>query len=190
VNLLIVALLLVPVLIILYAIMLYNGLISLKNEVKRAWANIDVLLKQRHDELPKLVKTVEGYIDYEQETLKKVIEARNLYSGASSIGEKAAADSQIHKALGGFFALAEKYPQLRANESFTQLQKRISGLEEAIADRREYFNAAVNQFNTRIEQFPDVLIARQLSYAPQELFEAQASERDDVAIEFKSRKNA
>src|ERR1700693_652314 len=126
--------------ILLYAIILYNELVRLRNDNDRAWANIDVLLKQRHEEIPNLVETVKGYMQHEQQTLVAVTQARAASMNAASIGQKATADLMMTGALRGLFAVAENYPQLKANENFLKLQARISELEERIADRREFFN--------------------------------------------------
>ena len=170
---------------ILYAIILYNNLVSLKHNVSKAWANIDVLLKQRHDELPKLVETCKQYMGYEQETLEKVMQARAAVSAAREKGDVSAlgpAETQLRMGLGNLFALAEAYPDLKANESFQHLQKRISGLENAIADRREFYNESVNNNNVRIEQFPDVLIARNLGFGARDLLEFSEEETKDVNV--------
>ncbi len=170
---------------ILYAIILYNNLVSLKHNVSKAWANIDVLLKQRHDELPKLVETCKQYMGYEQETLEKVMQARAAVSAAREKGDVSAlgpAETQLRMGLGNLFALAEAYPDLKANESFQHLQKRISGLENAIADRREFYNESVNNNNVRIEQFPDVLIARNLGFGAKDLLEFSEEETKDVNV--------
>ncbi len=170
---------------ILYAIMLYNNLVSLKHNVSKAWANIDVLLKQRHDELPKLVETCKQYMGYEQETLEKVMQARAAVSAAREKGDISAlgpAETQLRMGLGNLFALAEAYPDLKANESFQHLQVRISGLENAIADRREFYNESVNNNNVRIEQFPDVIIARNLGFGAKDLLEFSDEETKDVDV--------
>jgi len=170
---------------ILYAIILYNNLVSLKHNVSKAWANIDVLLKQRHDELPKLVETCKQYMGYEQETLEKVMQARAAVSAAREKGDVSAlgpAETQLRMGLGNLFALAEAYPDLKANESFQHLQVRISGLENAIADRREFYNESVNNNNVRIEQFPDVLIARNLGFGAKDLLEFSEEETKDVNV--------
>ena len=170
---------------VLYAIMLYNNLVSLKHNVSKAWANIDVLLKQRHDELPKLIETCKQYMGYEQETLEKVMQARAAVSSAREKGDVAAlgpAETQLRMGLGNLFALAEAYPDLKANDSFQHLQGRISGLENAIADRREFYNESVNNNNVRIEQFPDVIIARNLGFGAKYLLEFNEGETKDVDV--------
>ncbi|MCX7891440.1 MAG: LemA family protein [Burkholderiales bacterium] len=168
-----------------YAIMVYNGLVGVKHAVARAWANIDVLLKQRHDEIPKLVETARQYRQFEQETLEKVIRARNLVQDArekADIGALGPAETLLRSSLGTLFAVAEAYPELKTNQSFVQLQNRISQLESAIADRRELYNEAVNVNNVRIEQFPDVLVARAFGFAPAKLLEFDAAAKADVDV--------
>ncbi|WP_293267469.1 LemA family protein [Neptunomonas sp.] len=173
------------VVITFYVISLYNNLVRLKHNVAQAWSNIDVLLKQRHDELPKLVETCREYMQYEQETLNQVIEARSQVSNArekqdlKGLGQ---AESQLRLGLGNLFALAEDYPDLKASESFQHLQGRISGLENSIADRREFYNASVNIYNVRIEQFPDLVIARQMNFTLRDLLEFKEEEISDVNI--------
>ena len=168
----------------LYFVTLYNGLIALDKDTKRSWSNIDVLLKQRHDELPKLVSTVEGYMAHERETLERVIRARSAVADARGPAQTASADSQLTGALRQLFALAENYPDLKADSSFAHLQDRISQLEEQIADRREFYNHAVNQFNVRIQQIPDVFIANMLSLDQREYFKVAEEDRRDVEIDF------
>ncbi len=170
---------------IIYGVVLYNGLVAVKHEVDRAWANIDVLLKQRHDELPKLMATCETYMQYEQETLKGIIAARNRCQSASSVSEISNANDEIHQGLARLFALAENYPDLKANTQFQELQRRISDLEDGIANRREFYNSSVNTFNIRIEIIPDVLMARLLNYKARDLFKVSDSERKDREVRMK-----
>lgn len=171
---------------VVYIIGMYNRLISLKNQVPQSFANIDVLLKQRHDELPKLVEVVKGYASHEKETLERVIEARNRYTTADSIGEKLEANNMITAALRQLFALSENYPDLKANENFLNLQRRISEIENAIADRREMYNFTVTNFNTVIEQFPEVILAGMMKLEKFPLFQAEEEDREDVPISFSS----
>ena len=169
----------------IYAITLYNNLVSLKHNVDKAWSNIDVLMKQRHDELPKLVETCKQYMGYEQETLENVMKARSAVSAAREKGDVAAlgpAETQLRMGLGNLFAVAEAYPDLKANQNFQHLQSRISGLEDAIADRREFYNESVNMNNIRIEQFPDVIIARMFNFREKDLLEFSEEEKQDVDI--------
>jgi LemA protein len=170
--------------VLIYSVIVYNGLVRLRNENDRAWANIDVLLKQRHDEIPNLVETVKGYMQHEQQTLLSVTQARTASMNASSVGQKAIADLQIVSALRSLFAVAENYPQLRANENFLKLQNRISELEERIADRREFFNDDVNTYNTRIGQIPDVFVASFMRLKPREMFKVSEADRRQVEVSF------
>ena len=172
--------------VLIYTIILYNGLVRLRNENNRAWANIDVLLKQRHDEIPNLVETVKGYMQHERETLLAVTQARTASMSATSVGQKAVADLQVVTALRGLFAVAENYPQLKANDNFLKLQNRISELEERIADRREFFNDDVNTYNTRIGQIPDVFIASFMGLKPREMFQVSDADRRQVEVSFAS----
>ena len=168
---------------VVYTITIYNNLVSLKHGVNKAWSNIDVLLKQRHDELPKLVETCKQYMQYEQETLDKVMQARNAVYAAGQSHDLAAlgvAESQLRLGMGQLFAVAENYPDLKANESFQHLQTRISELANSIADRREFYNEAVNNNNVRIEQFPDVIVARLFKFASADLLEFSEEETADV----------
>lgn len=168
--------------VLIYAVIIYNDLVRLRNDNDRAWANIDVLLKQRHDEIPNLVETVKGYMQHEQQTLLAVTQARAAALSAATVGQKAQADLLVAGALRGLFAVAENYPQLRANENFLKLQNRISELEERIADRREFFNDDVNTYNTRIRQIPDVLLAGLMKLQPREMFKVSAEERRQIEV--------
>jgi LemA protein len=168
----------------IYVVIMYNGLVRMQNEIGRAWANIDVLLKQRHDEIPNLVACVKGYMDHEQQTLEAVTEARTVSLNAAGIPQKAQAELQLTGALRSLFVVAEGYPQLKADRNFLALQSRISELEERIADRREFFNDDVNTFNTHIAQFPEVALARFMKLQPREMFKAAELERQQVEVNF------
>ena len=175
----------VVIALVLYAINIYNHLVRIKHNVSKAWSNIDVLLKQRHDEIPKLVETCKQYMKFETETLEKVMQARNQVSSArqaQNMGKLGAAEGMLRMGLGNLFAVAEAYPELKANENFQHLQGRISGLESAIADRREFYNESVNINNIRIEQFPDIIIARLLRFGPRDLLEFEQHEIADVNL--------
>jgi LemA protein len=170
---------------VFYLVAIYNGLVRVKHAVAQAWSNIDVLLKQRHDELPKLVETCKQYESFEAETLEKIVAARSAAQQARLAGDIRGvgdAESQLRVGLGNVFAVAEAYPELEANESFQRLLARISQLEEAIADRREYYNAAVNSNNVRIEQFPDTIVAKQFDFRTAELLEFEEAEKTDPSI--------
>ena len=171
--------------VLLYAIMLYNQLVSVKHAVSQAWSNIDVLLRQRHDELPKLVEACRRYMQHETQTLERVIAARGAVAAAraeSDVKGVGRAESALRAGLGQLFALAENYPDLKASESFQHLQERITGLESGIADRRELYNAAVNINNVRIEQFPEVLLARLFGFKSAELL--QFSDEEKAAFSY------
>ncbi|OGA30443.1 MAG: LemA family protein [Betaproteobacteria bacterium RIFCSPLOWO2_12_61_14] len=166
-----------------YGIGLYNHLVNVKHAVAKAWANIDVLLKQRHDELPKLVEVCKQYKQFEQATLQKVIEARSQVQTArqqQDIPALGQAEGMLRMGLGNIFAVAEAYPELKANENFMQLQTRITSLENGIADRRELYNESVNINNVQIEVFPASIIARLFNFGEKPLLEFSASEKADV----------
>lgn len=168
--------------VILYAILVYNNLVRLKHNVNAAWSNIDVLLKQRHDELPKLVETCKQYMAYEKDVLESVTKARSMVANARSdndVTQLGRAETALRRGLGNLFAVAERYPELSADDKFQHLQARISNLEAQIADRREFYNDSVNINNIRIEQFPDILLARFFRFVERELLEFdEASLRD------------
>jgi LemA protein len=174
----------------IYVVILYNELVRLRNDNDRAWANIDVLLKQRHDEIPNLVETVKGYMQHEQQTLVAVTQARAASVNAASVRQKAQADLKMTGALRGLFAVAENYPQLRANENFLKLQSRISELEERIADRREFFNDDVNTYNTRIGQIPQVFVASFMNLKPRDMFKVSDEDRRLVEVKCASGQGA
>lgn len=170
------------VLAVAYVVNVYNQLVNLDNRVEQAKQNIDVLLTQRQDELGKLIDTAKEFMQFEREVLTQLTEAREQAERASTPGEEAAADQQIQQALSTFRARVEDYPELRSQRNVLQLQERISALEDRIADRREVYNEAVTQYNTRIEQFPYVLFARQFGYEERELFEASEADRADIDV--------
>lgn len=170
---------------LLWGILLYNQLVVLKNNAAKAWSNTDVLLKQRNAELPKLVAVCKEHMQYEQATLQKVMEARGRIASAmqsGNMGALGAAEQELRIGLGNLFAVAEAYPELKASDSFQHLRERITGLEDSIADRREFYNdsAAIN--NIRIEQFPDVIVAKAFSFKPFRLMSFQPEETSDVDV--------
>ncbi|MFZ0039447.1 MAG: LemA family protein [Candidatus Acidiferrales bacterium] len=169
---------------VLYGLILFNELIRLRNENDRAWSDIDVLLKQRNDEIPNLVAACQGYMRHEQSVFTTVAQARSAYMNAATVGQKAQADAMTSGALKTLFGVAESYPELKAIAVFVQLQKMIADLEERIADRREYFNAAVTTYNTRIRQLPEVFVAMPLGMKPRELFQATGAERQVTQVQF------
>lgn len=168
---------------LIYGITLYNHLVNVKHAVAKAWANIDVLLKQRHDELPKLVEVCKQYKEFEQATLQRVIEARSQVQTArqqQDIPALGQAEGMLRMGLGNIFAIAEAYPELKANENFMQLQTRITSLENGIADRRELYNESVNINNVQIEVFPASIIAALFNFGEKPLLEFSATEKADV----------
>ena len=174
--------LMIGVAVVAYGLILYNGLVQVKHSVDQAFANIDVLLKQRHDELPKLIDSVRGYMVYERDLLERITKLRAQAAAAPSDGERLQAEAQLSGSLGRLFAVAENYPDLKANQNFLQLQSRVSALEEQIAHRREFYNEAVNINNVRMEQMPGALLAPHAGLRRRELFQANAEERADVSI--------
>ncbi len=169
---------------VVYLVTIYNGLVALKNDIDKSWANIDVLLKQRHDELTKLLDTTKGYMEFERDTLTKITQARCQYQQAVTIDQKAQADQSMTSALRGFFAVAENYPELKANTNFQTLQKRISDLESQIADRREFYNDCVNTFNIRIQQVPDTFVAGLMHLTPRMMLKIDEADKTDVKMAF------
>ena len=161
----------------------YNGLIQVKENIKKSWANIDVLLMQRSDEIPKLVKVLKSFVKHEKKMFDSIMEARSFYLGASSVSEKADADNEMSSALKSIFALSEAYPELRSNDNFLKLQERISGLENDIADRRELYNESVNNYNIRIQSLPDAFIANSMNLAAEEMFKVVEKKKKDVDID-------
>ena len=169
----------------LYAVTMYNNFVRLKNNVAQAWSNIDVLLKQRHDELPKLVDACKQYMQHERGVLENVTRARASVHSAREAGDVTAlgsAEGDLRAGLMRLFAVAENYPELRANENFQHLQNRISQLEAQITDRREYYNDSVNANNIRIETFPDNVIATLFRFEPKFLLKFKESETQDVNV--------
>ena len=160
----------------------YNGLIQVKENIKKSWANIDVLLMQRSDEIPKLVKVLKSFVKHEKKMFDSIMEARSFYLGASTVSEKADADNEMSNALKSIFALSEAYPELKSNDNFLKLQERISGLENDIADRRELYNESVNNYNIRIQSLPDAFIANSMNLASEEMFKVDEKKKKDVDI--------
>jgi LemA protein len=169
---------------IMYFVSVYNGLIRVSRNIEKAWANIDVLLKQRHDEIAKLIKICEGYMKYERETLEKITAARTACMQTSGIRDAAQKEGELSGLLRQLFAVAENYPDLKANQNFLQLQQRASYLESQIADRREFYNDSVNSYNIRIHQIPDMFVAGMLNMQDKELFKVSEEEKKDVEIKF------
>ncbi|MCI7146647.1 MAG: LemA family protein [Candidatus Fimisoma sp.] len=174
----------IVVLIIIFVVM-YNGFIRLKNNCDEAFATMDVYLKKRYDLIPNLVETVKGYAAHEKETLERVVAARNMAQGASTPEEKAAGESMLQGTLKSLFAVAESYPDLKANQNFMDLQGQLKAVEEDIANSRKYYNAVVKQFNTKCEVFPSNLIAGIFHFEKKPMFEVEAQEeRQNVKVSF------
>ncbi len=170
----------VIVLIGLVIVMIYNRLVALRQTTRQAWGDIDVQLKQRHDLVPNLVETVKGYASHESETLERVVAARQQAVDANSTKELAQAENMLSGALRQLFALSEAYPDLKANQNFLSLQNELADLENKIAAARRFFNNAVAEYNTAIEQFPAVVLANSFGFKEEEFFEVAASERAKV----------
>jgi len=171
-----------------YAVLIYNGLQRLRNDIGKAWSNIDVLLQQRASEVPNLVATVRGYTQHEEKVLTEVAQARAALLGASGVAAKGEASTQLTASLKTLFAVAEGYPDLKASTNFLALQLRLSALEDAIADRREFYNDSVTAYNTRIASFPDLLVARRAGMVePKPLFQAEEAARPVVAVDLAKR---
>ncbi len=172
--------LLIIVAVVGYLIIIYNRFVSLRAGIDASWSDIDVQLKRRYDLIPALVDTVRGYKDYEAETLEKVIQARQQGLSAGTMDEKAAAANILSGALGKMFALAEAYPDLKANTNFLDLQNQLSNLENAIQNARRYYNAIVRDYDAKTESFPDIFIAQKYNFPAREYFQLDVSEADAV----------
>ena len=168
--------------VVAYLVMLYNGLIALQADIDKAWANIDVLLKQRYDEISKVVEVCKGYMQYERSTLESIAQARFSYAKAVTVNQKADASGPLASSARQLFATAENYPALKANDTFLHLQKRITELEEQIADRREFYNDSVNTFNIRMREMPDAFVARRMRLKPRQMFKAKETERATARV--------
>jgi LemA protein len=174
-TILVFALLLVAIAVVVYAIAIYNGLVSVKHQVDQAWANIDVLLRQRHDELPKLIDVVKGHGAYERELLERIAALRmQTATGQGPDAARLSGEDTLSRAVTRLLAIAEAYPELKTSASYLELQRRISMLEEQIAHRREFYNAAVNLNNVRLEQFPESLFAAAAGMVRRPLFSVAA----------------
>ncbi|HTT32835.1 MAG TPA: LemA family protein [Methylomirabilota bacterium] len=179
------AVLVILILVFIFLIGMYNGLVRLKVQCDNAWADIDVQLKRRYDLIPNLVETVKGYAAHEKDTLEGVINARNRAMTATSPAERAEAENMLTGALKSLFALSEAYPQLRAIESFTSLQNSLSQIEDTVQNARRYYNAVVRDLNTKIEQFPTNMMANLAGFKERQFFEVSApAEREAPKVSF------
>lgn len=174
----------VVLLIAIYVIATYNRLVGLKNRVSDQWSQIDVELKRRFDLIPNLVNTVKGYASHEKDTLEKVIQARNTYLSADSNEKAMEADTALTSAVTKLFALAESYPELKANENFNELQKQLNETENKISYARKFYNDTALQLNNKIEMFPSNIVASLFKFKKVEFFKAQENERENVKVEF------
>ncbi|HEX4978699.1 MAG TPA: LemA family protein [Acidimicrobiales bacterium] len=168
----------------LYVVVAYNGLVKLRNRIENSWSQIDVQLQRRYDLIPNLVETVKGYAKHEQAVFEEVTRARAQAIGAQGVANQAQAENAVSGALKSLFAVAEAYPELKANDNFLALQEELSGTESKIAYARQFYNDTVQSYNTKIETFPTLLIARQMNFGPREYFEADDTSRGPVRVEF------
>lgn len=181
----ILGLLAVAALVIFYGIGIYNKLVKQRNLVKEGWSGIDVMLKKRHDLIPGLIETVKGYATHEKETLQSVIEARNRAVNSGTVKDAEAAENSLTGALGRLFALAENYPDLKANTNFLQFQNELSAIEGDIEKSRRYYNGTVRDYNTVIESFPSNFIANSFNFGKEAFFElSNPADRDVPQVKF------
>ena len=173
------------VIVLLYGVSLYNKLVKFRNLVQEAWSSIDVMLKKRYDLIPNLVETVKGYATHERETLDSVTQARTMAKNAGSVQEKEAAEKNLNQAMMNLFAVAEQYPDLKANTNFQQLQNELSSLESDIEKSRRYYNGTVRENNTLVESFPSNIIANMYKFEKAPFFELQnTAEREVPSVKF------
>lgn len=175
--------LVIGLLVLFYLVTMYNGLVVLRNNIDKAWSNIDVLLKQRSDLIPNLVNTVKSYMKHEKQTLAEITKLRTSIMKTNAVSGKAKASEGLTEALKTIFAVSENYPKLRANENFLELQKQLTAIENQIADRREFYNDSVLLYNTRIRTIPDSIIASILSMKKKEYFQASSEEKEKVEVQ-------
>ncbi|VVB99429.1 LemA family protein [uncultured archaeon] len=168
----------------LWFIVSYNGLVTLKNQIENSWSQIDVQLKRRFDLIPNLMETVKGYAKHEKETFRMVTEARTAVTKAQGFAATAKAENVLSGALKSLFAVSEAYPELKANQNFMMLQEELSGIESKIAYTRQFYNDSVMTFNTRIDVFPDSIVAGMLSFKKKEYFEIAEAEKQNVKVKF------
>ncbi len=182
--LILIILLIIIVIPVSWIVMIYNGLVRLRNRVKNAWSQIDVQLKRRYDLIPNLVETAKGYMKHERETLEKVVQARNMAMAAQGVAESAAAENQLTQTLKSLFAVVENYPDLKANQNMLQLQEELTSTENRIAFARQHYNDSTMTFNNKIQMFPSNIIAGMFNFNVMEFFEAPEEEREAVKVQF------
>lgn len=173
----------IAVLVVVWAVLAYNGLVTLKNQVENGWRQIDVQLKRRYDLIPNLVNTVKGAMEFERETLSRVIEARGKAMGATGVREKGAAENMLTEALGRLFALVENYPDLKSNKNILALQEELTSTENRIGFARQFYNDIVAQFNTRQSVFPSVIIASIFGFKKAEYFQAEEAAKEAPKVD-------
>lgn len=177
--------LIIIVLLILYAISVYNSLVGLKQKVKNGWSQIDVQLQRRFDLIPNFVETVKGYMTHEQETFEKIAKLRTSWANASSISDKAALDNQLSETLKTIMAVSENYPELKANQNFMQLSQELKNTEDKISFSRQFYNDAATMYNTKIQVFPSNIIAGMFNFTSRSLFQTENDEaRKNVKVDF------
>lgn len=172
------------VVLILMFVSIYNSLVRLRNQVKNAWSQIDVQLKRRHDLIPNLIETVKGYMNHEKETLENITKARSEAMGAGSVGEKAAAESNLNNAMGQFYVVVENYPDLKANQNFLSLQEELTSTENKISFARQAYNDQVLFYNNKIEVIPSNIVAGMFNFKAEEFFEIEEQEKAVPKVEF------
>ncbi len=182
--LILILLLIIIVIPVFWIVMIYNGLVRLRNRVKNAWSQIDVQLKRRYDLIPNLVETAKGYMKHERETLEKVVQARNMAMAAQGVAESAAAENQLTQTLKSLFAVVENYPDLKANQNMLQLQEELTSTENRIAFARQHYNDSTMTFNNKTQMFPSNIIAGMFNFNVMEFFEAPEEEREAVKVQF------
>ncbi|MFA6047338.1 MAG: LemA family protein [Parcubacteria group bacterium] len=177
-------LLIIVIVLVIGIIFMYNGLVRLKNRVDEAWSDIDVQLKRRHDLIPNLVNTVKGYAAHEKDVFEKVTQARAAAMGAGTAEAKGQAENMLSGALKSLFAIAEAYPDLKANQNFLELQRELTDTEDKIMAARRFYNGNVRDFNTKIQVFPTNIFAGMLNFTKRDFFQAEASEKEVVNVQF------
>jgi LemA protein len=177
-------LLVIIIIAVVAGVAIYNGLVTLKNRVDEAWSDIDVQLKRRYDLIPNLVNTVKGYATHERELFEKVTQARTAAMGAQTPGDKEQAENMLSGTLKSLFAVAENYPDLKANQNFLELQKELTDTEDKIQASRRFYNGNVRDFNTKIEVFPSNIVAGMMNYTKREFFQMDEAEKAPVKVEF------
>ena len=180
-----VGLIIIAVVLLSWVVGIYNGLVGLRNQVKNAWAQIDVQLKRRHDLIPNLMETVKGYMGHERQTLENVTKARNLASQATTVDEKIQAEGNLNRAMGQFYLVVESYPDLKANQNFLSLQEELTSTENKIGFARQFYNDQVMQFNNKIQMFPSNIIAGIFNFTEATSFEVtEETEREAPKVSF------